>query len=106
MTCTLARRSHLCATWNTEDRKVHGVHPPIPAAPYKMADFEECEHSSPTSFFLYFPRVFSAKTHTKPPLEAQLKIQMSSFQGLELGLKIEDQKQRLKEEQAAISLIR
>ena len=74
------------------------MHPPILAAPYKREDFEEREHFSPTSFFLDFPRVFSAKTSTKPPPEVELKIKRSSFQRLKLGLKIEDQKQGLKEE--------
>ena len=76
------------------------MHPPVSAASYKRANFEEREENFPNFFFHDFSRVSSTKTSTKPPLEAQLKIQSSFPQ----GLKIEDRKHRLEEEQADISL--
>ena len=82
---------------------VHAVHPPVSATSYKRANFEERGTFFPNFIFPQFPWVSSAKTNINHPIEGKLKIHKSSYQRLKQGLKIEDQKQRLKEEQAIFS---
>ena len=105
--CTTARRSSLFESQNGGQLKMHGVHHcmsfpcfwyaeqtplegarraplygvhlPKSSCYYKKGSWRKEKPFFPNSIFHDFPRAFPAKTSTKTPLEAKLKIQRSSY---------------------------
>ena len=61
MACTTARRSLSFSSRNGQLWKVHGVHPPNPAATIKREVGGKRNHSSPTRFSTIFPELFLQK---------------------------------------------
>ena len=71
---------------------LHGVQLPKSGCSYKKGSWRKEKPFFPNSIFPDFSRVFPAKTSTKTPLEAKLKIQRSSYWRIEV--RIEDRRSR------------